>query len=98
MSYAHQGPAHVTVSARHFSAEPVEVRNDAVTVNLAGSGTPGIARLEFARLLRGSEDATHVRVTLPNRLEVGGAILQGENHPDGSGWLTFSVDETGLGL
>jgi hypothetical protein len=98
MSYAHQGPAHVTVSARHFGSEPVDTLNEAVTINLASSGTPGVARLEFARPLLGPEQANYVRVLLPNRLAVAGPIVQGDRQPDGSGWLTFHVEDTDLGL
>ena len=98
MSYAHQGPAHVTVSARYFGSEPVDTLNEAVTINLAGSGTPGVARLEFGRPLIGHERANYVRVLLPNGLAIAGPIVQGDRQPDGSGWLTFQVEDTDLGL
>ncbi len=98
MSHAHQGPAHVTISARWFGTEPVDVLNEAVTINLAGSGTPNVTRLEFSTALIGPERANYVRVVLPNGLALGGSIIQGDRRADGSGWLTFSVEETDLGL
>ncbi|MQU22168.1 hypothetical protein GHO35_13565 [Pseudomonas helleri] len=98
MSYAHQGPAHVTVSARYFGSDPVDTLNEAVTINLAGSGTPKVARLEFAKSLIGPERANYVRVVLPNGLAMAGSIIQGERGADGSGWLTFGVEEADLGL
>ncbi|TPG85993.1 hypothetical protein EAH72_34725 [Pseudomonas caspiana] len=98
MSYAHQGPAHVTVSARHFGSDPVDTLNEAVSINLSGTGTPKVTRLEFPKSLIGPERANYVRVLLPNGLALGGSILQGERGADGSGWLTFSVEETDLGL
>nr|WP_241667665.1 hypothetical protein [Pseudomonas caspiana] len=98
MSYAHQGPAHVTVSARHFGSDPVDTLNEAVTITLAGSGTPDMARLEFAQALIGPDGANYVRVVLPNGLAVGGAIVQGDRSAHGGGWLTFQVEEYDLGL
>lgn len=98
MSYAHQGPAHVTVSARYFGCDPVDTLNEAVTINLAGSGTPGVTRLEFTKSLIGPERANYVRVLLPNGFALGGSIVHGERAADGSGWLTFHVEEADLGL
>lgn len=98
MSYAHQGPAHVTVSARWSGTDPVDVLNESVTINLAGAGTPGIARLEFSQPLKGPQRFNWISVLLPNNLVVAGSILQGERAADGSGWLTFQVKETDLGL
>lgn len=96
MSYTHQGPAHITVSFRHFDAEPIDTLNEAVTINLFGSGTPGVAQLEFARPLIGPEQANYVQVLLPSGLVVCGAIIQGDCHLNGSGWLTFQVEENDL--
>ncbi|TPG87738.1 hypothetical protein EAH72_34230 [Pseudomonas caspiana] len=67
-------------------------------MNLAGSGTPGVARLEFTKGLIGPERANYVRVLLPSGLAVAGSIVQGDRQPDGSGWLTFNVEDTDLGL
>lgn len=61
MSYAHQGPAHVTVSAQYVGSEPLDTLN-AVTINLAGSATPKVARLKFPKSLIGPERANYVRV------------------------------------
>lgn len=40
MSYTHQGPAHITVSFRHFDAEPIDTLNEAVTINLLAAAHP----------------------------------------------------------
>lgn len=98
MSYAHQGPANVVISQRHFGRDPVDVDNLGAAVTLGSAGQPNVARLEFAHALRGPTDANYVTVSLPSGLQVGGSIIQGGNNPDGSGWLTFGVEETDLGL
>lgn len=98
MSYAHQGPASVVVSKRHFGRDPVDVASPVAVVTLGSSGQPNVAHLEFAHALPGPTDANYLTVTLPSGLKVGGPIIQGGNNPDGSGWLTFSVEETDLGL
>jgi len=97
MPYAHDGSADITLSAQHLGAEPVFVRYDAISIKLLGSGTPGIAQLQFSSPLSEPQNVTHVSVTLPNGLVVAGPIVLGEQAA-GGGWLNFKVDETDLGL
>ena len=98
MSYAHQGPANVVISQRHFGRDPVDVLNPGATVTLGSGGQPNVARLEFAHSLRGPSDANYVTVSLPSGLQVGGSIIHGDTSADGSGWLTFYVEDSDPGL
>lgn len=92
----YQGTASVTVSAEYFGREPVVIENPDVTVRLQNVG-PGLVELHFTGRLNGPTDATHVRITLPNGLVLGGAIKQGEQET-AVGWLSFSADSADLGL
>lgn len=92
----YQGTANVTVSAEYFGREPVVIENPDATISLQNAG-PGLVELHFTGLLNGPTDATHVHITLPNGLVLGGVIKQGQQDTAG-GWLSFSADSADLGL
>ncbi|MHC8403356.1 hypothetical protein ACYZTX_28975 [Pseudomonas sp. MDT1-17] len=97
MPHMHQGPAHVTLYAGHSGLEALDILNEAVSITLTASALLDVACLAFAQPLFGPARPHYVRVMLPSGLAVAGPIVQRKYQPDGSGWLTFEVEETNLG-
>lgn len=96
MSYAHTGPATVSVLALYRGQPPVELTTVELPI-LLNSVDANRVRIEFGHYLLGPKKANVLRVQLPDGLMLHGPIVDGCNEPAG-GWLEFDIEHHALGL
>ncbi|AZF31686.1 hypothetical protein C4J89_2211 [Pseudomonas sp. R4-35-07] len=93
MSYDHQGPASVITASRHLGTEDDECLNENANIKMTSSGKPTIVRLDFDTPLTWPGNPNFVTVNVPDGTSVSGVIVALERPADGSGWVTFTVDD-----
>lgn len=93
MSYTHHGSAQVVLSANPFGVLSGDPLSEVPEVLLDHSATPGVACLELKRPVAAPPQVCYVWVLLPSGLAFAGPVMQDERQPDGSGWLTFQINE-----
>lgn len=92
MSSTYEGLATVVISAQCPGVDTVAVTNEGLHIQLLRSKTSGLIELHFTGPLQGPDDASHIRVSLPSGMVLGGSLIEGHRDSQG-GWLRFEMNE-----